>query len=349
LEDNLQQLSYTLQPFSDVQQVEFLKKLWPQHFDSEDTDHDRREIYAEELIKKLAQSISDKDREFTGIPLQTRMLAEAFEEGFRSFCQSKKSKPDLPHKLDLLELYKKFIDRKYNIYYQEKSKRPAGNVAIEELTKRDFKFLQEVHQKLALQALFTEDDMPFLDNPVFSNEELARIGIAHRNHEDKPQFIHRTFAEYYVADFLINHLIKGKGQDKQVLEFLLNMVLLRTECLIIRALLDGLLEHYRPSEEALKECGKELDEQWNKTKVHGTLTGDTTVLRTAAAEDNDHIIEFLLQSIKSTETLSPLSYILAIDDEEVTAMQIATKNRSVRANKKLEQWIRILTSNLRLH
>jgi len=28
LEDNLQQLSYTLQPFSEVEQVEFLKKFW---------------------------------------------------------------------------------------------------------------------------------------------------------------------------------------------------------------------------------------------------------------------------------------------------------------------------------
>jgi hypothetical protein len=28
LEDNLQQLSYTLQPFYEVEQVEFLKKFW---------------------------------------------------------------------------------------------------------------------------------------------------------------------------------------------------------------------------------------------------------------------------------------------------------------------------------
>ena len=35
--------------------------------------------YDECLIKILAESISDRDREFTGIPLQTRMLAEVFD------------------------------------------------------------------------------------------------------------------------------------------------------------------------------------------------------------------------------------------------------------------------------
>ena len=48
-------------------------------------NQDRLQIYAEVLIRKLAQTISDKDKQFTGIPLQTRVLAEAFEEEFRSF------------------------------------------------------------------------------------------------------------------------------------------------------------------------------------------------------------------------------------------------------------------------
>jgi len=63
------------------------------------------EIYAKQLIKKLGNSISDKDREFTGIPLQTRMLADAFDEEVKTFCQSAESTPDLTFKLDLLGLY----------------------------------------------------------------------------------------------------------------------------------------------------------------------------------------------------------------------------------------------------
>ena len=69
LEDNLQQLSYTLQPFSEDEQVEFLKKFWPENLKFEVTNQYRLQIYAKALITKLAHSISDKDKEFTGIPL----------------------------------------------------------------------------------------------------------------------------------------------------------------------------------------------------------------------------------------------------------------------------------------
>jgi hypothetical protein len=66
-------------------------------------------------MKKLAQSISDKEGEFTGIPLQCRMLAEAFDKEVQAFCQSTVSEPELPFKLDLVGLYETFLNRKYDI------------------------------------------------------------------------------------------------------------------------------------------------------------------------------------------------------------------------------------------
>jgi len=112
LEDSLQQLSYTLQPFSEVEQVEYLKKFWPQNLSLVVTNQHRLQIYAKTLIRKFAQSIGDEDKEFTGIPLQTRMLAEAFETEFKTFYQSENSKPELSHHLYLLDLYRRFTERK---------------------------------------------------------------------------------------------------------------------------------------------------------------------------------------------------------------------------------------------
>lgn len=66
------------------------------------TNQQRLQIYARALITKLAQSTRYKDRNFNGVPLQTQMIAEAFEEEFRSFYESEESKTDLEHKLDLL-------------------------------------------------------------------------------------------------------------------------------------------------------------------------------------------------------------------------------------------------------
>jgi hypothetical protein len=133
LEDNVQQLSYTLQPFSEVEQVEFLKKFWFQSLNLDVTNKHQLQTFATVLITSFVQSISDKDKEFTSIPLQTRMLAEAFKGEFNAFYVSEKSEPELPHKLDLPGLYRRFIESKYDIYYTEMSKTPAGKTTAEEL------------------------------------------------------------------------------------------------------------------------------------------------------------------------------------------------------------------------
>ena len=202
----------------------------------EDTDQDRLQIYTRALIRKLEQAIRDKDKEFTGLPLQNRMLSEAFAEDFVSFYLLDKSHPEFQHKLDLLGLYRRCIDGKYDTRFREKCKIPAENVAVEGLRQNLFK-QQEKHELLALAALFTEDQVTFLQNDHLStllDEELARIGIVQRNNEGKPQFIHRTFAKYFVAEFLINHLTGETKQHTQVQEFLITKILLRADCRVIR-------------------------------------------------------------------------------------------------------------------
>jgi hypothetical protein len=60
------------------------------------------------LVEKLAQSIRDKEIEFTGIPLQTRMLAEDFHKEAETFCLSHNSEPELP-KNCLLQIYQIYM------------------------------------------------------------------------------------------------------------------------------------------------------------------------------------------------------------------------------------------------
>jgi len=116
LEDNLQQLCYTLEPFSEDNQVGFLTKFWHKHSKLVEGNQQQLETYARALIEKLAKSISDKKKEFTGIPLQTRMLAEAFEKEVKTYCLSQKSEPELPKQLRLVDLYRKLIKEKMNIF-----------------------------------------------------------------------------------------------------------------------------------------------------------------------------------------------------------------------------------------
>jgi len=350
LEDNLQQLSYSLQPFSEFEQVEFLKKFWPENLKFGVANQHRLQIYAKALVTKLAQSISDKDKEFTAIPLQTRMLAEAFEEEFISFYMSQTTQPEFPRKLDLLGLYRQFIDRKYDIYYEEKSTAQPGNAVIGDLRELIFEQLQEKHQLLALEVMFTEDQVAVLQNynhSTFPDEKLARIGIVQRNSEGKPNFTHRTFAEYYVAEFLIKQLSQKTKQHTQVQEVLLNIVLLRKDFQVIRAFLNGLLEKSEPLREVLQEYGKKLDEQWKGIEVDSPSIGCTTALHTAAAEDNTRIIGFLFDSLKSGEYSNTLMKLLLVQDiVGQTAWHMAAENNSVQALTKIWEWAEAVTPNL---
>jgi Predicted NTPase (NACHT family) len=259
LEDNLQQLSYTLEPFSRENQVEFLKKFWllrdwftePGNGEK-GIDKNKLEIHAKKLIKKLAKSISNRDKEFAGIPLQCRMLAETFDNKLKTFCQPSESKLDLPVKLDLLELYSLFVNSKYGIYRGEKSGIMLSNVNEIDQEKEFVKEAEDFHQRLAIQMLFPgkKGTLQIYGNSALSDEEVAkmsRIGIVEVTCKDNPHFIHRTFAGYCVANFVVNQMTKELNPSPQVQNFLLTDVLLKEEYQVIRSFVDGLLPKSEPS------------------------------------------------------------------------------------------------------
>jgi len=340
LEDKLQQLSYTLEPFSESNQVEFLTKFWSlkdwfteTNDKGEDKEIGKLEIYAENLIKKLSESISDKDREFTGIPLHTHMLAEAFDEEVRIFYQSDKSKPEIKQKLDLLGLYERFIERKYDIYQEEKLQVSVNNTSAIEQRERDLKSMGLDNQLLALKVLFTEEQVAlFKKNKKcsFSAEELTRIGIVQIKCEGKPQFIHRTFAEYYVADCLVNIMAEGKNTSKHVVGFILKDILLKDDYRVIRVFVDGLLSRTKISKEVLKQYGVQIQNM----KKFGDL-----ILRNAAREGNSNIIECLLDSVQSGNQRDRIKeMLLATDGEGLTAWFISVASNKSQVLEKLWEW-----------
>jgi len=301
LEDRLQQLSYTLEPYSEKDQVEFLTKFWSlKDWFTEPKEKGKAmkksqlKIYAEHLIKKLAQSISDKDKEFTGIPLQTRMLAEAFDKEVQIFCELAESKPDLPSKLDVLELYGRFIERKYDIYQEEKFRVRADNVVAMEQRELDLKSMRSDHQLLALKLLFNDEQVALFQNNIectFSAEHLTRFGIVQINCGGKLQFIHRTLAEYYVADCLLNHLTEWNNSSREIQTFILQYILQEAECQVIKVFTDAFLSTSKPSDEVLEYYG---------ILIYDLSTQYVPILCKAAVERNVHIMGFLLDCLQAT-------------------------------------------------
>jgi len=164
------------------------------------------------------------------------MLAEAFDKEVRAFYRSAEPNPEISYKLDLLGLYERFTERKYDVYQEEKCQVNVNNVVAIEQRERDLKIIREDYQLLALKVLFTEEQVvPFQNKSQcsFSTEQLIRIGIVQVNHDGKLHFIHRTFAEYYVADCLVNLLTEGNNTSEQVRTFILKDILLEDKYRVI--------------------------------------------------------------------------------------------------------------------
>jgi len=347
LEDKLQQLSYTMEPFSERNQVEFLTKFWilkdwftEPNDKGEGKGNSKLEIYAEKLIKRLSKSISDKDRKFTGIPLQTRMLAEAFDEKVRIFYRSDKSKPEISYKLDLLGLYKRFIERKYDIFQEEKLQVSVNKAAAIEQRERDLKSMRLDHQLLALKMLFNEKQVAMVQNKrecTFSAEELTRIGIVQINCEGKPHFIHRTFAEYYVADCLVNSLTEGNKTTEQVQTLILKDIFLENDYWVIRVFMDCLLSRTNPTMEVLKQYGNQIQD----LRIY-----DDVILHIAVFEGNSNIIQFLLDSVEAGDHRDSIKEILlAKHGEGYTAWLISVFSNNTQVLQKLWEWAgKILTA-----
>jgi ankyrin repeat protein len=295
LQDKLQQLCYTLEPFSKENQVEFLTKFWYQHSKIEEGNQEHLKAYARALIQKLAQSINDKEKEFTGIPLQTRMLAEAFGKEIKTYCLSQKSEPELPKQLCLVDLYREFIKEKINIF---KSKGEVAKEQDNDIIQYDISITKN-HQKLALEILLPElkdTALKLEESDKLAPEAISRIGIV-QYVDDKPHFIHRTFAEFYVADFLEKQLTKKTCFLLEVLNILFK-ILLGKDYAVIRFFLDGLLVNTEKSK-VIEQYGQQINEIW-KVKESKRREELVAALRQAAEEGRTHIIDFLFSSLKAT-------------------------------------------------
>jgi len=338
LEDKLQQLSYTLEPFSEENQVEFLKKFWGlkgwfRELDDEEEKQVETKLQtcAKELIN-ISKLVSDKDTEITGIPLQTRILAEAFVEEIRPCFQSLESIPSLTINPDLLGLYERFIDRKCDVYLGEKIKNPTDKEAAKNQKEILLEFVREDHQLLALEMLFNEEQLAPLqinNHCTFSDEELTSIGIVQISYEGKLQFIHRTFADYYVADFLVNQLAKGTHHYQKLQDFLLKKVFTEEEYLVIRVFIDGLLSRSKPAKDILKQCGNQIDK----------LCQSGLKLHQAVDEGNSYIIGFCLDSLQEAEHPDSINNLLIAEDKERhTAWHLAARRCNTKLLEILWNW-----------
>jgi len=211
LEDIVIKLAFTLQPFTLENQIEFLEKYWKKAIKIYKEGNLR--MFAEKLLSLCSQNFSDKDGEFTGIPLQTMMLGEAFVKEAVEYCS--KGQLNLPEKFNLLDLFNKFLEKKCDIYYSEKN---AMDITKPEVKCEEESNLQQ-HMIAALISLFSPSEKNGLVGAVNAFEleqanmflksgRAEQFGIIREVKDGKPHFIHRCFAEYFAAKWFTDNFRK---------------------------------------------------------------------------------------------------------------------------------------------
>ena len=201
LEEIMTKFAFTLQPFTRQNQIDFLEEYWNKSIEGF-KPHSLR-TFAVELLRLSSENFSDKDGQFTGIPLQTMMLGEAFMEEAKKHCLS--GNFNLPNKFNLLALFKKFTERKFDIYFSEKNKIDCSIPQA----KRDKKLYVKKHMISALMSFFSPHKLKLdlkIGKETYSKHikflksgEAEQFGIITEFTENKPRFVHRCFAEYFAA------------------------------------------------------------------------------------------------------------------------------------------------------
>lgn len=311
LENNLDGFACRLKPFTNKNKVEFLIKFW-KSCGKNIMYSDQLKCYANHLVKYISDCISSKEINFTGIPLQIKMLAEVFEDDCMLFCKSDYLNPVFPENMDIVYLYKYFVDKKFRIYQEEKNQVDYSKVGIIEDSEILHKTFLEVHQRLSIYTLFSGKFINMLlsvdeikkTKLLIANTEKGkeRTGIIKGIVQDIPQFIHRTFAEYFVACFLATSL-EELISNIQFQKFLLVNILMNEEYEVVRFFFNNLLNNQTFTVQKLSILGKTLSELWRNNKV--ILLDDTanTILHVTAREGNTSIAKLIVDSLTSLTSI----------------------------------------------
>jgi hypothetical protein len=214
LQLQLSQLAYNLDDFSKEDQINYLTSLWKRDLGDENV-----QLFASYLVDLMKKSLMDEERAFIGIPLQCHILAECFKWQVQrtNNQQEFESLLDEINQLNLNppNLYRIIMKNKQQIYVDATEK---SNSSIDDRVK----ILQQFLKDLAIRTIVSgQDDVNLLmgnqSNTLLKlGDDYIRFGLLETNAEGKTQFSHRTYAEYYMAEYLYKGFLLDNDKEKSL-------------------------------------------------------------------------------------------------------------------------------------
>lgn len=252
LEAVLKVNSFVLQPFTDEDQIDFLTSYWAYNLEiMNDQAKKKCRQYAKALMRQMSELQHYNESPFAAIPLHVRMLAEIFQEnigynepqewkGCKEYLSGDEVEPKFTEKLNITKLYDMFIEKKRNAFIDKGS--PSGNTAANKALLEQFDDCLVHHRNLALELVLNKTARDLFSCCKCDKDVevmLLKIGIVQKL-DGKLHFIHRTFAEYFVAQSLLIELQQNRNLEFQRL--LIDSVLLVQELNVTRAFFNSFLQ-----------------------------------------------------------------------------------------------------------
>jgi len=197
LERELSVFSFSMKRLSQRFQVEMLRKLWK--YKAGEKEEELNDFL--QIVNKSVQA-----ENFTGCPLYITMIATVYDRDIVTYLNADDW---LWPEIDGVHLYEVFVEKKLHIYLTEKQKADETNPSV--LDEHEYstqKYLEDF-EKCALVGILSSCMLESLHNKKIEEEIQLFLGMVqggkHKTGivmnvvEGKPQFVHRTFAEFFTA------------------------------------------------------------------------------------------------------------------------------------------------------
>jgi ankyrin repeat protein len=290
LEKELCVSAFAMKPLSRSSQENMLLTYW---MPKQSVQKDDLVAFIKQLLSRA--NVSAHDSNLTGFPLYITMIAIAFEQNVES------GDFNVPEKVDLLYLFERFVKFKLHIYQREKKRDDVTNCSVQD----DQEILTQIYMKnferSALVVTLPSSILHSLHDkkiglkikPFISRVEAGKdkTGVVISVVEGRPYFVHRTFAEYFSAQWF-----SKKFESNRIV---LKDILFDPSYRVVRDVFDRVLAKDFPLHSAVLNWDSKCVENLlrNGCNVNSLDKGGRTALHLIAAQGQAGLIEDIAERL----------------------------------------------------